>query len=73
MKSALEIKKMRSGKGFFSRNDVIQALEKEGCNMTVQALFNKEHGKSPFTSKEIKVMSKIYEISLEEAYEFFCE
>ena len=71
MRSAEEIKKLRSGRGFFTRQSVLDALEQEGISMTRVTYTSKEHGKTPFTAREIKALIKIYGITAEEGLEFF--
>ena len=71
MWDALELRKMRSGKGYFSVPDVVRALAKRGINLTPQAVRNKEHGRSPFTAVEIKALAEMYGISIVEAFEIF--
>ena len=67
LKTATEIRMLRSGKGFFTQSDMLRALEKEGIRLTRAGYSAKENGKSPFTSKELVAIAKILGISLDEA------
>ena len=71
MKSEFEIKCLRCGKGFFKVKDMVDAMKERGHEITQQAYKNKEKGVSAFSALEIKLMSEILNISLEEAYEYF--
>ena len=73
MKSALEIRKFRCGKGFMSQRELAQAVTDAGCKMTRQGLAYRESGQIRFSAKEIRTLAKVLCISLEEAYEYFCE
>lgn len=73
MKSALEIRKFRSSKGFFSQVQMAKALTDAGCKMTRQGYTYRESGQTKFSAKEIKTLAKILNVSLEEAYDYFCE
>lgn len=73
MRSAVDIKKLRCSKGYFSQSDMTKALCEAGCKMTRQGYTNRESGHTTFTAKEIRALSKILEISLEDAFDYFCE
>lgn len=73
MKSALEIKKLRCGKGYFTYSQILEALEEKGIKMTKQSYVNKESGERPFSAKEVKALCDILEISLEDGYNFFVD
>lgn len=71
MRTAKEIKMLRSGKGFFTLSDMVNALSDEGVSITKQAYSLKERGRTPFTAKEIDALSRILGMSLDEAFSFF--
>jgi len=71
MLSPDEIRALRSGKGYFTRKSILEALEAEGVKMTANTYASKEKGKAPFTVKEIRALVKILGITIEEGVEFF--
>lgn len=71
MRSSKEIKMIRSGKGYFTANDVVEALAKEGVEMSPSTYRNKENGKYAFTAKEIRALSYVFGMSIGEAMDIF--
>lgn len=71
MKSAREIKMLRCGKGFFTAQDVVDALSKEGIELKNQQYLSKENGRTKFSAKEIRAMAKLLGLDLDEAIDIF--
>lgn len=71
MRSKDEIRAMRSGKGYFTLPRLADALEAEGVHTNARMLMLKEKGKVKYSAVEVKGLSKVLGISLEEAFDFF--
>ena len=71
MRTARELRMLRSGKGYFSMRAIADAMVEKGCKITPQSYCNKENGKSKFSPPEIKALSEIFDMTLEEAFEAF--
>lgn len=71
VRSAVEIRKLRSGKGYFSQRAMVEALREKGIKTTHQTYSKKENGITPFTAKEIRALVEILDLSAEEGLEFF--
>ena len=71
MRSAKEIKMLRSGKGYFTAKDVVEALAKEGVEMSPSTYRNKENGKYSFAAKEVRALSHVFGLSIGEAMDIF--
>lgn len=71
MRDALEIRKLRCSKGFFSQQSIADALREHGISITRQTYHRKEHGEIPFSAKELKAMVEILGITAEEGIDFF--
>ena len=71
MKDALEIRKLRCSKGFFSQRAMVEALKEKGIRTTPQTYSKRENGTTPFTVKEIKALTEILGLTTEEGLEFF--
>lgn len=71
MKSARELRMLRRGKGYDSQRSMSEVLAEHGIKMTPQAYCMKENGKSKFKPKEIKALSEIFEMTLEDAFDAF--
>lgn len=64
-----EIRKLRSGKGYFTYQDMVDELAKYGIKMVHQTYGNKETGKTPFKMNEIKAIAVIWGLPIEDAVE----
>ena len=71
MRTAREIRMLRCGKGYFSQNAIVAALAEKGVHITRQAYHCKEHGKTPFSAREIRALADVLGISAEEAIGYF--
>ena len=65
-----EIKKLRMGRGFFTYEDMAQAITERGVHMTRQSYSNKENGITKFSVDEIEAMADILGLSLASAVDF---
>ena len=66
-----EIKKLRSGAGFYHPREMVDELEKHGVVITRQTWSNKERGKTQFNIVELQVLADIFNMPLQRAIEFF--
>ena len=66
-----EIRRFRSGRGFYYPRNMVEELQKHGVNMTRQTWSNKEKGKTKFTASELEALSEIFEMPLAETFAFF--
>lgn len=77
MITAEEIKRLRSGKGFYNYRDMACALmakaeeQDEKYKISGMAYSNKEKGKRPFTAREARLMAQVLEIPFDVALEYF--
>ena len=71
LKTASEIRKIRRGKGFFRQEDMVQEFASRGHEITRSAYSMKETGKSSFSALELKLLSDILGLSLDETYDIF--
>ena len=71
MKDAVEIRKLRCGKGYFSQRAMVEALREKGIKTTHQTYSKKENGNTPFTAREIRALVEILGLTAEEGLEFF--
>lgn len=71
MRSEDEIKMLRSGHGYFTKQSMVDALEAEGITMSKATYTEREKGRVAFKASEIKALAKIFNMSMDEAVSFF--
>ena len=71
MKDAIDIRKLRCSKGYFSQRAMVKALKEKGIRTSPQTYSKRESGKTPFTVREIKALTEILGLTAEEGLEFF--
>lgn len=71
MKSEKEIRMLRSGRGYFTKQSIVDALKAEGIEMTKATYTEREKGRVAWKTNEIKALAKIFEMSMDEAVSFF--
>ena len=59
MKSEKEVKMLRCGRGYFTKQSIVDALKAEGIEMTKATYTEREKGRIPWKTNEIKALAKI--------------
>ena len=69
MRTSREIRMLRCSRGYFTYQDMVDGLAKYGIKMVHQTYGNKETGKTPFKTNEIKAIADMWGLPIEEAFE----
>lgn len=65
------IKRTRMGAGYYAGRHMVDMFHEHGIDMTRQSYSNKETGASKFTVDEIRVLSKVFKMPIENAIRLF--